>query len=381
MTMPHYARLASKILKDAGRDEESVPPPPMEARARAVHAIERAIVVRRDQRRRSRWLVASAAAAAIVLLGGGAAKLVMDLRAPVAMTSVAASNVASPLLAMSPVIRGAANVVVVGAGEPDTQAVDGTPIAHGKRLIARPLGHATLAFASGTELALEERGDLTIDESGASQRFTLGAGAVSAHVAKLAAGETLVIATPDAQVEVRGTTFRVAVVPADPACGNGTTTRVDVIEGVVVVHARGVDTSVTAGERWPRGCAPPTAPASLAAVDAKRPPAPPAAPLAAASPSSSSASPSSMLTEQNDLFAEAVAAKRRGSTAQAIATFERFLAKYPSSPLAESAMAERMRLLRGGDRARAQAAAREYLARFPNGFARADAQAILAEAP
>lgn len=379
MTMPHYARLASKILKDAACDEQSVPPPAMEARARAVHAIEQAIVVRNDQRRRSRWLVAAAAAAAIVLLGGGAAKLVVDLRAPVAIAEVAASDVASPLLAMSPVIRETANVVLVGAGAPDTQAVDGTPIAHGKRLIARPLGHATLAFASGTELSLEERGDLTIDENGASQRFTLGAGAVNARVAKLAAGQTLVIATPDAQVEVRGTTFRVAVVPADPACGDGTTTRVDVIEGVVVVRARGVDTRVTAGERWPRGCTAPSAPASLAAIDAKRTPAPPTAALASASPST--ASPSSMLSEQNDLFAEAVAAKRRGATAQAIATFERFLAKYPSSPLAESAMAERMRLLRGGDRTRALEAARAYLAHFPNGFARADAQAILAEAP
>ena len=130
MTMPHYARLASKILKDAAGDEQSVPPP-MEARARAVHAIERAIVVRSDQRRRSRWLVAAAAAAAIVLLAGGAAKLVVDLRAPVAIAAVASSNVASPLLAMSPVIRETANVVVVGAGAPDTQAVDGTPIAHG----------------------------------------------------------------------------------------------------------------------------------------------------------------------------------------------------------------------------------------------------------
>lgn len=379
MTTPRYARIASQMLKDARRDDESAPPPSLEARARAVSAIERALVGRAERRRRSRWLAAATAVAAIVVCGLGVTKVVADRRAPVAVTSSATTGVASPLLALSPVIRATANVVLVGAGEPDIQPIDGTPIGNGKRLIARPLGHATLAFATGTELTIEERGDLTIDENGASQRFTLGAGAVSARVAKLAAGRTLVVATPDAEIEVRGTTFRVAVVAADPACGEGTTTRVDVVEGVVVVRARGSETRVSAGERWPRGCATQTAPAAIAAADAKRPP----AVAATASPSSSSSPTlaSSQLTEQNDLFAEAVAAKRRGAVAQAIATFERFLAKYPSSPLAESAMAERMRLLRGGDRARAQAAAREYLARFPSGFARADAQAILEEAP
>ena len=88
----------------------------------------------------------------------------------------------------------------------------------------------------------------------------------------------------------------------------------------------------------------------------------------------------STLGEQNDLFAEAIVAKRSGESQIALATFDRFLATYPSSPLAQSAAVERMRLLRAAQSPRAIAAARQYLARYPNGFARAEAEAILAGA-
>ena len=80
------------------------------------------------------------------------------------------------------------------------------------------------------------------------------------------------------------------------------------------------------------------------------------------------------------MFADAMAAKRRGDSGEALADFDRFLARYPSSPLAESATVERMRLLRSADSGRATAAARQYVGRYPNGFARAEAEAILAGA-
>ena len=69
--------------------------------------------------------------------------------------------------------------------------------------------------------------------------------------------------------------------------------------------------------------------------------------------------------------------KRGGDVAQAIAAFERFLARYPSSYLAENAAAERMKLLASSDPTRAVAAARQYLAKYPAGFARDDAKALL----
>jgi hypothetical protein len=363
MTSPRYAELAAKVLRES-RDAVSnaraavFPEASPEARARSAEAIANAIGARARARRVRR--VVGVAMAAVVALGIGTAAATRRTEAPVALAFV---GVASPLLADAPVARTAGGVVIAGA-DGDAPLVDGTPLVRGKRLVARAAGHATLAFATGTELTLEEKGDLTIDDGGASQRFTLGAGAVSAHVAKLAAGQELVVATPDAEVHVRGTTFRVAVVAADAACGGGTTTRVEVTEGAVVVRAAGSETMVAAGDKWPHCAVASNAPV---AADPKRAAPPPAL--------------QSQLADQNDLFAEAVAAKRRGAAGIAIATFDRFLAKYPSSPLAESAAAERMRLLRGGDRAAARAAARDYLARFPSGFARADAQAILAEAP
>jgi TolA-binding protein len=89
----------------------------------------------------------------------------------------------------------------------------------------------------------------------------------------------------------------------------------------------------------------------------------------------------STLAEQNDQFSQAMIAKRTGDTASALAAFERFLAKHPASSLAENAAAERMTLLAQVDRTSAISAARQYLAKYPSGFARADAQAILALQP
>jgi outer membrane protein assembly factor BamD (BamD/ComL family) len=86
--------------------------------------------------------------------------------------------------------------------------------------------------------------------------------------------------------------------------------------------------------------------------------------------------PQSTLVEQNDAFAEAIAAKRSGQAPLAIARFEKFLATYPRSPLAESATVERMKLLAAVDPARGAAAARSYLAAYPHGYARAEAEAL-----
>jgi hypothetical protein len=167
---------------------------------------------------------------------------------------------------------------------------------------------------------------------------------------------------------VRGTQFRVSVVPSNPTCGDGTTTRVDVVEGVVVVRHAGVEARVGAGEHWPAGCD-----AKEESKDQSANEAPSTAPHAAkAAPS---AAPTSKLGDQNDLYAEALAAKRRGAGGAAVQLFDRYIATYPGSPLAESAMAERMKLVR------TRAAAQQYLARYPSGFARADAQAILSANP
>jgi hypothetical protein len=76
-----------------------------------------------------------------------------------------------------------------------------------------------------------------------------------------------------------------------------------------------------------------------------------------------------------------MAAKRRGESRAALALFDRFLEEYPGSTLVESAVVERMRLLHATSPARGRAVAREYMGRYPNGFARGEAEAIVAEAP
>jgi TolA-binding protein len=57
--------------------------------------------------------------------------------------------------------------------------------------------------------------------------------------------------------------------------------------------------------------------------------------------------PSSTLAEQNDLFAAALSAGRRGDTREAVYWLDRLLDRYPDGPMAGSARAQRQRLLDG----------------------------------
>jgi ferric-dicitrate binding protein FerR (iron transport regulator) len=355
MKSPRLAEAAARLMADSRKDAPDRPVPPL-PRDRAIDAIARAIEARARLRRRRRWVMRTGAAAAIVALGVGMTAMTSRHRTPIAQSA------ATPTAAVLHVEGGGVDVQP-GPGTTDPRA-GASPLGRGSRLVARPDGRATLAFATGTQLTLEEKADVTIVSEGATQRFALTGGAVRAHVAKLGPGDRFVIATSDAEIEVRGTSFRVSVVPPDAACGDGTTTRVDVVEGTVWVKHAGGEAVVDAGETWPTGCTPPVVA--------------PSANVVAPTPSTvkSSALAASKLAEQNDLFADGVAAKRRGANAEAIATFERFAAKYPASPLAESATIERMKLLDASGSPLAKGAATQYLARYPHGYARDDAERI-----
>jgi hypothetical protein len=149
-----------------------------------------------------------------------------------------------------------------------------------------------------------------------------------------------------------------------------------VYEGVVTVRHADHEARVPAGESWPSGCSTPAIPPT---------PAPSKNGDGVARPKAAESQPAhdepkqvaSDLREQNDLFARAFAARKRGATGEALQGFDTFLARYPSSSLSESARAQRMSLLRSVDPARAASAAEQYLARYPSGFARAEAEAIL----
>jgi hypothetical protein len=387
-----YADMVSDLLRD-----DSTPPPRFPSdRQKLVNAVERGLRSRQRRQQMIRWsLSASAAAAVLVLVIGGKTLLspYAPTRLPIHDGTMASAGVR---VVGVPDQQGA--IMVGGAGAQPVSVVEGMPLPKGFRLVAPPAGEVRIGAARGTTLALEGGGELAISEASIMQRYELKVGAVRARVAKLLPGERFIIATSDAEVEVHGTAFRVAVVPADPACGGGTITRVAVTEGVVSVRRAGVEVRITPGHVWPESCEAAAAAQPVPAAGGRargrggaarsvalRTPAPVVATrpeLAAEAPAEAPVMPSTPLTRselaaQNDLFASALRAKRRGQGSQAIRIFERLTRQYPTGPLAESAVVQRMKLLVVIDTVAARRAASDYLSRYPSGFARVEAHQII----
>ncbi|HVH40804.1 MAG TPA: FecR domain-containing protein, partial [Labilithrix sp.] len=289
-------------------------------------------------------------------------------------TATAVDALAKPTpAAAASFVRGSPVVVRKGAR---AALSSGAALEPGDRVVVESGSRLSVVLTNGTYLVVDDHAELVLSSAPPVTTFELGSGSVHADVAKLLPNERFVIHTADAEVEVHGTSFDVSRVEPDPACGNGTSTRVKVREGVVAVRARGIETLVRANETWPSGCgttanAPPneipTASTTTSGHGGIAAPIPPKRTVEA-----------STLAAQNDLFEKALARKRAGDTAGAIAGFEELLSRFPSSHLAQAARGERMKLLRGVDKARAKDAARDYLHRYPTGFARADAELMLA---
>jgi hypothetical protein len=210
---------------------------------------------------------------------------------------------------------------------------------------------------------------------------------LQAKVAKLTNGQRFVVRTPDAEVEVRGTVFRVEIVEPDATCANGARTRVSVSEGLVEVRGAGASTYIHPGESWPVGCAR----AASATVDTASSVAallPPASPKPsgrtagavsqrdATEASARTVKEASSISLQNRLFGEANAARQQGDNARAVGLFEQLIARYPASPLAEGAAVQRMLVLKNIDPAAGRSAARQYLSRYPQGYAKKDAEKL-----
>jgi len=244
------------------------------------------------------------------------------------------------------------------------------------------------AHATGTELTLHGSSEMAVVDDSQSRIYSLGKGLLDLRVAKLQANERLLVRTSDAEVEVRGTRFHVEVLDPATSC-DGRATRVSVDEGVVVVRRDGAEVRLTAGQSWPtctQTAATPVPtttaePAVTAAVPGSSSAPVGTLELPAAPPKPQAPMAPSTLAEENDLYADGIAKKRQHDMAGAAAAFERLLAKYPQSRLAEDASAERLKALKSSNPARAKIAAREYLDRFPRGFARDEAESVLREAP
>jgi ferric-dicitrate binding protein FerR (iron transport regulator) len=328
------------------------------------HVLDRVTVRRRGR------LFAGAFGALLLLAGGLALRHSLDRQKD---EPHVATDVAAPSLEVVASSTGQGTMVVSSESSVPLDAA--MPLAPGSRLLVGPVAGANLALSTGSRLAIEPGSDVTVTGEGRSAIFELSAGSLRADVAKLTGTDRFVVHTVDSEVEVRGTSFRVSVVLPDPACGEGTTTHVKVYEGTVVVRRKGHEESVEKGEEWPRGCAEALAPRPAPAVGTAIEGRPDTVRTA---PRSSPRVDVSNLAAQNDQFAEAMSVKRRGDAAAALTAFDRFLAMYPTSHLAENALAERMKLLASTDRPAARAAARQYLQKYPSGFACDDARAILA---
>ena len=396
------SRSYADMIATALRNEAQPSPRFPSDRERLVHAVERGLRARRRRQQMVRWtMTASAAAAVLVLVIGGKTLLSPYSPPPIADASKASSRYPLHILSASQQPSG----VIVGVDQAPVPVVEGMALPQGYRLVAPPAGEVRIGAPRGTTLTLEGGGEVAVKEASSIQRYELKEGAIRARVAKLVTGERFIIATADAEVEVHGTAFRVAVVPVNPSCGSGTITRVSVTEGVVSVRRDGAEVRVTPGHTWPETCdqTPPAASAASAAPSARvrvrggmargngmrisapavaeaETPAPTEAPAPVEAPPA--AQPSLPLTKselaaQNDMFASAVRAKRRGQGSQAVRIFERFTREYPASPLAESAAAQRMKLLAVIDAVAARRAANDYLSRYPAGFARLDARHLL----
>lgn len=389
MTRPRLARLATELLAE---EPLRVGPHSVASETRAIAAMEARIRARARRRRNVRVAGGVAIAASLSLAIGHAARTWM---APHEAESLA--DAGAPLTVAATAVEPTKGSGLVHAGV--TSPLEGDArLVPGDRLVAGPSGATGLVLADGSRLQVDAESDVSITSLSHTRSFLVSKGALRADVRKLGAGERFIVKTVDAEVEVRGTSFRVAVLGAPSPC-TPSLTRVHVYEGVVAVRGLDREDRVISGEDWPKGCDDTTKGATLSGPTARPLPAvgstsapPSAAPpvIASATPaappppapavrrgSGGAMKPDLSLAEQNQLLGEATAARRRGDYAAAIAAYDRLLAKRPGGFVAETAEVERMRTLESIDRQQAREAARAYLAGYPNGFARADAERLL----
>ena len=173
----------------------------------------------------------------------------------------------------------------------------------------------------------------------------LVAGRIQVRVPKLRQGDEVRVQTADATVVVHGTRFSVERIAAQGVRSAGT--RVTVTEGVVTVDTDRGEHTLTAGMELVTPEEPLT--------ETTEPPAP-APTVADAPPPPQGASPRSTLAAENALLSEAMKARRDRQDDRALSLLDAFVARYPGSPLMETARVERLRILEARERPNASGA-------------------------
>jgi hypothetical protein len=196
------------------------------------------------------------------------------------------------------------------------------------------------------------------------ERVALREGVLDVAVRKLGLAERFLVATDDAEVEVRGTVFQIEA-------HAGHVVRVTVSEGLVEVRYGNAISLVPAGGEW-QPPKPPAEPSTLASTAPRRVAAAPFKP--AARPAATSDG------EASRSFGDAVDLLGRGDYAAARARLDAFRADHPSDDRADlAAFLTIVSLQRAGRRAEARDAARRYLELYPGGDRRADATRVAFE--
>jgi hypothetical protein len=331
----------------------------------------------RKRAKRNRALLAALSVAAAAILGIGWSLRHDNARSHVAATASGGAPLAELRGARGTGLRRQGAVLAVH---------DGFVLLAGDEVATSDDAQSSVKLASGAVVALGPQTRLRLVDT---ESVETSAGAVTVSVPKLAPSRAFVVHTPDARVLVHGTRFVISI--ATPA--HAPRTLVRVIEGRVSVQYAGTETFVSAGESWPSSTA--EAPQQAEPAGAARADTPREAPSASGSKStpsgtraisSSSAAPEALtpaaLAEQNRMFSEAVAARRSGNDARAIALLEELLAKYPRTPLVPEVRVERFRALkRLGRSAEAAREASRYLLENENGAARDEAREVVLPSP
>lgn len=233
-------------------------------------------------------------------------------------------------------------------------------------LVESGQGSLTLALAGGARVTLESASMVELRDLGST--VLLRRGAVAAEV--ITRERPFTVEAYDTLVATRAGRFQVK---ASAGCDGRA--EVKVSEGSVSIG----EVTLKAGETWPR-CAPPPSPQVREPAPVPLPaPAPaPRKELKKLAPPPPRAKEEARLAKQNELYQQAVALQRAGDVAGAVQKLELVLAD-EGSPLAETALAQKMKWLAAIDRSAACETAREYLQRFPMGFGRADAETLVLE--
>ena len=196
------------------------------------------------------------------------------------------------------------------------------------------------------------------------ERVTLDDGAIRVHVRPQAVGERFLVTLPDGEIEVRGTTFDVAVV-------HGTTSHVSVDEGIVDLRLRERGTTrLTAHQAW--NGPPPEVPSTASrSAPVWRAPAPSAVPVVRAAP---------QVVDHDGDYAHAIELLRNGQYDQAASTFHALAETEPAPQNDDSSFLEAIALARAGRTDAAALVAERHLASFPSSFHRKDASILVARA-